>query len=482
MPTPRKPLGLETLASLGVERLARLVLDGAEASPAFAKRVKAALAAAKGPGAVESMIDKRLAGLERARGFVDYDRVRDFTSDLDTLVDITVDELGPTDPASAIDRLLRFLATAPAVFERIDDSSGRVQGVYHRAVDAFAPLVARLGDDDKAMLPQRLMARLGEDPWDYVTGAALAALAHLPPHAVERFDELLAGAIAKPAEGTSDRDWEQRARRNAIITLRQAIADRRGDVDAWLALETAEGGAPDGFEIAARLHAAGRHAEALDWVRRQEPRGQRLAVMRWSDQADGAQFRYHGDRDRAELEAQILEALGERDAAQAARWAFFERTLDIEMLRTHVARLPDFAEFDALDRAFAHAAQHADIHRALALLLDWPRLDLAARHVLIHRAHWDGRHYGALVPAAEALAADHVAAATILYRALLDDILRRAQSSAYAHAAEHLAQLDALAPRIGTDADIVDHATYRTEMAKSHARKAAFWARVRERS
>ena len=40
MPSPRKPLGLETLAALGVERLARLVLDEAEASPAFAKRVK----------------------------------------------------------------------------------------------------------------------------------------------------------------------------------------------------------------------------------------------------------------------------------------------------------------------------------------------------------------------------------------------------------------------------------------------------------
>ena len=141
-------------------------------SPAFAKRVKAALAAARGPGAVAAMIDKRLAGLERARGLVDYDRVRDFTSDLDSLVDIAVEELGAADPASAIDRLLRFLATAPAVFERVDDSNGRVQDVYHRAVDAFAPLVARLGDDDKAVLPDRLMARRGEDPWGYVTGAA----------------------------------------------------------------------------------------------------------------------------------------------------------------------------------------------------------------------------------------------------------------------------------------------------------------------
>ena len=332
-----------------------------------------------------------------------------------------------------------------------------------------------------AVLPDRLMARRGEDPWGYVTGAAMAAIAHLPPPVFDRFDGLLADAIAKLAGG-GERDWERRARRGGLNALRQAIADRRGDVDAWLALETTEGGTPDVFEIATRLHAAGRNAEALDWVRRDEPRGLRLAVMHWSDQADGARIRYHGDRDRAELEALILEALGERDAAQAARWAFFARMLDVEMLRAHVAKLPDFAEFETLDRAFTHAAQRADIHRALELFLAWPRLDLAARHVLAHRARWDGRHYGALVPAAEALAADHADAATILYRALLDDILRRAKPSAYTHAAEYLARLDALAPRLGTDADIVDHATYRTALTKAHARKAAFWARVRERS
>ena len=65
--------------------------------------------------------------------------------------------------AAAIDRLLRFLATAPAVFERIEDRSGRIQGIYHRAADGVAPRVACLGDDDKAVMPDRLMARLGGD-------------------------------------------------------------------------------------------------------------------------------------------------------------------------------------------------------------------------------------------------------------------------------------------------------------------------------
>ena len=127
------------------------------------------------------------------------------------------------------------------------------------------------------------------------------------------------------------------------------------------------------------------------------------------------------------------------------------------------------------------AARHADIHRALALFLDWPRLDLAARHVLDRSGRWDGRHYGALAPAAEALATDYPDAATILYRALLDDILKRAQSSAYAHAAAYLAQLDSLAPRLTSAAVLPDHAAYRAALANAHARKPAFWAQVRKR-
>lgn len=43
---------------------------------------------------------------------------------------------------------------------------------------------------------------------------------------------------------------------------------------------------------------------------------------------------------------------------------------------------------------------------------------------------WDGRHYDILVPVARALEDSHPVAATVLYRALLNDILSRAKSVA----------------------------------------------------
>lgn len=117
-----------------------------------------------------------------------------------------------------------------------------------------------------------------------------------------------------------------------------------------------------------------------------------------------------------------------------------------------------------------------------ARALGWARLDLAAKLVCAHRAEWDGGQYYQLPPVAEALEQDHPLAAVILYRALLDDILARARSRAYPHAARYLAKLDALAASTDVAADkpaeIVCHADYRADLQKAHGRKSGFWALV----
>ncbi|MGH6979472.1 MAG: DUF6880 family protein, partial [Brevundimonas sp.] len=51
-------------------------------------------------------------------------------------------------------------------------------------------------------------------------------------------------------------------------------------------------------------------------------------------------------------------------------------------LRDYLARLPDFDDVEALDRAFAHAAVHPDFEAAMRLLMDWPAHREAAKLVL----------------------------------------------------------------------------------------------------
>jgi hypothetical protein len=73
----REPaLNEEALVKLGSEKLARLVIGEAKRNAAFRKLVAAALAATKGPAAVAAIIDKRLAGLDRAKAFVDWEKAK----------------------------------------------------------------------------------------------------------------------------------------------------------------------------------------------------------------------------------------------------------------------------------------------------------------------------------------------------------------------------------------------------------------------
>ncbi len=105
--TRKSTINLESLTALGVEKLARLVLEGVDRDAAFKKLVSAALAGAKGPKALMAVIDRRISGLERARGFVEWDRFKSFAADLEATVATIVDELGPIDPTAAAQRLIR---------------------------------------------------------------------------------------------------------------------------------------------------------------------------------------------------------------------------------------------------------------------------------------------------------------------------------------------------------------------------------------
>jgi hypothetical protein len=463
----KKTSELETLTALGAEKLARLVLEASKRDTGFKRLVAAAMAGAKGPKAVAIVIDRKIAALNRATGFVEWDRAKTFASDLEMTLKAIVEELGPADPISAVERALTFIATHRRVFERIDDSQGRIQNIYETAIEALAPLVASWPEVERERLPGLIMAALGTETHGYLPRVASAVAGTIPSVALARWDKELA---ARHAGGSAA----------GLVACRQAIALARGDLDGYIALEEAKHpNSQNTIEIAERLLNAGRATEALEWVRRKRGRG--IGYMSVADLADGLGVQDPTSNRQVSLEARILDALGDRASAQDLRWSSFESTLDVAMLREHVARLDDFAEFEVLDRAFDHASSAKAAYTALRFFIEWPNLERAGRLVVDRQDVWDGRHYYALLPAAQTLEEKHPAAATILYRALLSDILSRAKSAAYAHGAQYLARLNDLATASDASGipNLSKHDTFKAEIAKAHGRKAGFWARVR---
>jgi len=443
--------------------------------------VMAALASAKGPAAVAAIVDKRLAGLDRAKGFVDWEKAKAFIADVAAILAIIVGELAQVDADAALERVVRLLSTAERTFQRIDDSSGRLQEVYRGAAAALPTLVERLPEAKKAAAPDWLFPLAVVDDYGFIAGAMPEILARLPAQAVSLLDKRLAeAALSQAPTKAREKDWEKRARLDRLVRFRQQIADVRQDVDAFIALENSRAdGRRDTLAIAERLANVGRHSEALAWVRR--PGREAIKTFGYDDLADGVGPRDLADIARTRLEIRSLEAMGDRVAAQELRWRSFEKLLDVDMLRDHLGHLGDFEEFDVLDKAFAHVLGAQQKYRALSFFLSWPRLDLAAKLVVERRGEWEGRHYEILAAAAEALEPDHPLAATILYRALLDDILDRARSPAYPHAARYLKKLDALSEGEDPSWPIDPQRAYRLALQKKHGRKSGFWSLVEER-
>jgi hypothetical protein len=451
-------LSLENLVALGAEKLAQLVLDQTRANAPFRKRVNAALVGARGAEAVAALIDRRLAALEKARSMVAWEKEKEFATDLSATVETIVKELAAADAGLAIERLLRFINTHATVFERIDDSGGRIQDVYWRAAQAAPELATELPEEKRAALVKPLTKSLGVDTHGLGAEVAIALAPLLPEPALAAFDRSLKG------EGDDDR----------YISVRQTLAEARGDLDQYLALEAQRSEwSQNPLRAAEKLLAAGRLDEALSWARRKHRGG--FAYATAADIADGQIKRPH-DLQRVNLEARILEAQGDRAAAQTLRWQAFETTLDPGVLRDFLKKLGDFEEDDAIERAFAHAEASRQIYTALAFFIAWPRLDRAAKLVLANVSQWDGRHYGALSDAAVALEDKFPLASSILYRALLDDILARGKSQAYGHGARYLAKLESLAAEIPDWGGIDNHIAYALSLQKGHGRKYGFWS------
>ena len=146
------------------------------------------------------------------------------------------------------------------------------------------------------------------------------------------------------------------------------IAEVEGDTDAFI--DTYQGrdltNPHFASEIALQLLRSGRAEEALSYLDRAQPSEQNrhFGQPRWTDARIAA-----------------LDALKRSDEAQALRLAFFQAHLSPSHLRAYLRRLPDFEDFEAEQRALDHVAGHANVHAALAFLVEWPAHERAAQLV-----------------------------------------------------------------------------------------------------
>ncbi len=474
----KKAVSQKNLEALGPARLAALLMEFADADAAVKRRLRFELAEQDGPAAVAQEVRKRLVAIGRAQSFVDWRRNAALAADLDQQRETIAAKIAPRDPALALDLLWRFMALAPSVYERCDDSNGRIGGVFAEGCAALCRAAGEARPDPAALAGDVFEALIVNDYAQFdglIEGMAPA----LGAEGLERLEaRVRAWAETAPAEirdGDRVVGWgsgagpirhadmeRRRIESTAALALRE-IADALGDVDAFIAQHSPEARRMPRIAaaIAERLLAAGRAEEALTALDDVDPERARIGEDVWETARVAA-----------------LEALGRAVEAQAFRWACFERTLSAAHLRAFLKKLPDFEDIEAEERALAVARTWPDANEALHFLTQWPALDRAADLVVARAGELNGDFYEVLTPASEALADRHLLAATLCLRAMIDFTLREARSSRYGHGARHLASCERMSARIEGWSGFDDHEAYVERLKEMHPRKSGFWSRV----
>lgn len=348
----KKTLNPQTIAALGAERLAELLVELGAADAAVARRIRLELAGAQSPEKVANEVRKRLATIAKSRSFVDWQNRKPLVSDLEAQRQAIVNKIAPADPAEALDLMWRFMALANSVFARSDDSSGTLIGIFHGACGDLGTIAHAAKPSPEELARRVFEALLGNDYGQYDNLIEVLASA-LGPTGLNELKGHFVTLSKTPRVRPKDKDrkvigWGgrgaiyaddlgKRKEESAIRFALEQIADAQGDVDAFIAQQSEQAKAAPAIavKIAERLLKAGRGQEAWSAINAVDEKRRGWISYEWED-----------------MRLQVMEALGRTEEAQAFRWQCFERTLSASHLRAYLKRLPEFEDIEG--RATRH--------------------------------------------------------------------------------------------------------------------------------
>ena len=478
----KQTLNVKNLESLGVTRLAELLIELSTGDAAAKRRLRLELAGAASSEDLAKEVRKRIAAIGRSTTFVNWQNRKALISDLETQHDAIINKIGKENPSLALELLWRFMDLAPSIYERCDDSSGMIGNVFSSACSDFG-ILAQAAKPDALDLANQVYDALLINSYGQFDNLLKSlspslgniGLEHLKKRMIDlkssflikkpvsnrnKFDGLKSVGIVYVSDYKHDRDvW-------LVSYILRNIADELGDVDGYIAeYNDDEKSVPKiAANIGMRLIKAGRAEEALKVMENVKSRADD-----WP----------HYELIDAKISA--YEALKNKDQAQSVRMAYFKRTLSASHLRDYLKNLPDFDDIEAEEAALQYAESFYSSMSSLSFLTKWPALDRASRVVLLQASKMDGDNYEILTPAADALSEKFPLAATILLRSMIDFSLTNARTSRYGHAARHFLQCEDLATHIEAYEGFETHEEYQAKLRSKHGRKESFWSLLKKK-
>ena len=436
--------------------LADMLLELANDHPDVHKRLQR-LQLSDSPSKLAAAFKKTLAGWRRSHRYHDYKSVRAFAAKLELWLDQVARELAPKDPASALDVFEAFIEADESFFESADDSGGDIGDVVRRACRYWLHAAAQC-EAPEAALRERLLKLANADAYGAREGLFREAHLLLSEQGMRELVAELEGTMAllvAKHRGASQLPYEVIKVSAALSLIGDALKDPDVKVRAILSYRPDPNPMQKEAIVRAYLE-ADRPEDAMKWLEGNwghlDDRRQRLLAQA------------HGQRGNAELSHPLRQAL-------------FEKSPSIEALRLWLDELPPQQQVAAMERAGHVASALPNPGLAAQILVELHR-EADAEAVLVGMAAAiDGADYFMLPTLAKTLAeGGRLKAATAIYRALLLNILERANARAYGHAARYLERLQLMSP---TDlAPLPPHEDFLAQLRSKHGRKTAFWSLV----
>lgn len=156
----------------------------------------------------------------------------------------------------------------------------------------------------------------------------------------------------------------------------------------------------------------------------------------------------------------------------------FKRHRSIESLNQLVKAVGEDKRAEIVDESVKTILKAREFNTSDAgFLIETNRIDDAENYILSHATKLNGDLYSGLLDLAKSvLKHDRLVAAYVIYRALLDSILARANSRYYHHGVSYLKKLDSLAKKISDWKEIEPHSKYLEYLRQKHKHKTSFWS------
>lgn len=439
------------LVELGAERLADALLELASRDHGAEDLVERMIAT---PQENIERFKKRLAGIKRSRRFIRWGESAAFARELQELLrDV---ETGVSTPRTGAELVASFYECDKGALGNCDDSSGHVGDVFrYDARELFLGYASRC--DDKAWLGDLVFKLNRADDYGVRDTLVGCAADYLP-------EPVIRTMVAR-FQKQADRESEEYAKRHWLLLV-ESLARQLKDAPLFERTRLASWGS---LSTAACVDIARVHLES----------GDAPAALRWLEKASSDEGHYAAERD--ELLFEVLGTLGDRAEQADTAWRMFRRSRSLTSLERVLEVLgPGQREQVVAGEVTSILAGGQLSLGDAGFLFAAEQFDAAENYLLTHAGELNGDFYGTLLPMAEAMEKQgrHLCA-SLLYRALLDSILQRAQTKTYPHGVRYLKKLDLLAEGVTDWRTLESHAGYKAGLVEHHGRKSSFWSRYR---